>query len=149
MLGVDRLDKKNGLLFLSSQICEVVAKVFFWLLEATVNNSYTIYKEAMIKKGICCVTHKTFRKIILNNLAEPMRTSCSSTRTRNPLNLERLRPEKHTLAKGNKRRDCVVCSRRSGGGRHLTVFYCDSCRDKPSMCPAGCFTKYHTQRKYK
>ena len=51
----------------------------FGLLEATVNNSYT-YKEAM-KKGICCVTHKTFRKIFLNTLAEPMRT-CSSTRTR-------------------------------------------------------------------
>ena len=86
------------------------------------NNSYTIYKEAMKKKGICCVTHKTFRKIILNTLAKPMRT-CSSTRTRNPLNLERLRPEKHTLAKGNTRRDCVVvCSRWSGGGRHLTVF---------------------------
>ena len=44
------------------------------------NNSYTIYKEAM-KKGICCVNHKTFRKIFLNTLAEPMRI-CSSTRTR-------------------------------------------------------------------
>ena len=113
-------------------------KVFFGYWRQ-LNNSYTIYN----------VTHKTFRKIILNTLAKPMRT-CSSTRTRNPLNLERLRPEKHTLAKGNKRRDCVVvCSRRSGGGRHLTVFYCDSYRDKPMMCPAGCFTKYHTQRKYK
>ena len=74
----------------------------------------------MKKKGICCVTHKTFRKIILNTLAESMRTG-SSTCTRNPLNLERLRPEKHTLAKGNKRRDCVVCSKRSGGGRSFTA----------------------------
>ena len=147
MLGVDRLDKKMAYYSFLHKSVKWWQKVFFWLLEATVNNSYTLYKEAMKKKGICCVTHKTFRKIILNSLAEPMRTSCSSTRTRNPLNLERLRSEKHTLAKGNKRRDCVVCSRRSGGGRHLTVFYCDSCRDKPSM--AGCFTKYHTQRKYK
>ena len=73
------------------------------------NNSYTIYKEAMKKKGICSVTHKTFRKIILNTLAEPMKT-CSSTRTRNLLNLERLRPEKHTLAMGNKRDETVLCA---------------------------------------
>ena len=63
----------------------------------------------MQKKGTCCVTHKTFRKIILNTLAEPMRT-CSSTRTRNPLNLERLRPEKHALAKGNKRDETELCA---------------------------------------
>ena len=31
-----------------------------------------------MKKGICCVTHKTFRKIFSNTFAEPMRT-CSST----------------------------------------------------------------------
>ena len=64
MLGVDHLDKKNGLLFIPSQICEVVAEGVFLVVGG--NSEQFVYhiKEAMKKKGICCVTHKTFRKII-------------------------------------------------------------------------------------
>ena len=149
MLGVDRLDQKMAYYSFLHKSVKWWRKVFFWLLEVTVINGYIVYKEAMKNKGKKFVPQMMFRKMILNSLAEPMRTSTATTRTRNPLNLERLRPQKHTLAKGKMRRDCVVCSKRDGSGRHLTVYYCHSCHDKPSMCPAGCFTKYHTKRKYK
>ena len=149
MDGVDRLDQLMAYYSFLHKSVKWWRKIFFWLLEVTVVNSYIIYKEAMKAKSRKSLPHKRFRKAVLNTLVEPMRTSGSTTRTRNPLNLERLRPQKHILAKGVKRRDCVVCSKRDGGGRHLTMYFCDNCRSKPSMCPAGCFTKYHTCKKFK
>ena len=99
MLGVDHLDQNMAYYSFLHKSVKWWRTVFFWLLEATVINRYIVYKEAMKNKGKKCVPHKMCRKMILNSLAEPMTTSTAITRTRNTLNLERLRPQKRTFTK--------------------------------------------------
>ena len=52
----------------------------------------------------------------------------------------------HFLTKGDKRKDCVVCSDRKAGNRTTTVYTCDACPDKPALCVEPCFKKYHIKR---
>ena len=53
----------------------------------------------------------------------------------------------HFPKKGDKRRDCVVCSdRKEGGKRRLVYHTCDKCPDKPALCVEPCFKKYHLDR---
>lgn len=127
-------------------------KVFFWLLEVIVVNSYIIYKEKARENGRHILSHKKYRKVLVNVLVEPVKTTGPPrhTRTRLPQNLERLQPTRHTLSKGTKRRDCAVCSTRDGtGDRHLTLYYCTTCRNTPYLCPSVCFDKYHTTKNYR
>ena len=52
----------------------------------------------------------------------------------------------HFPYKGDKRRECVVCSDPEGGERRVTYYTCDKCPNKPALCVEPCFKKYHIQR---
>ena len=53
------------------------------------------------------------------------------------------------IERGQKRRDCRVCSmRQDGKTRHLTQFYCAACSDTPALCPGNCFKTFHTRLNY-
>ena len=54
----------------------------------------------------------------------------------------------HYTVKGSQRRNCVVCSTRQDGTRHLTLYRCGACPNTPTLCPALCFQNYHTQSIY-
>ena len=127
-------------------------KVFFWMLEVAVVNAYIIYKDLALKRGERPISHLAFRRRLIQSLAEPILSSATPracTGPRATQHLERLQPVPHFLQKGRKRRDCVVCSDREGGTRHLTLYQCSSCPDNPSLCPSPCFEAYHTQRRYR
>ena len=97
------------------------------------------------------MTHLCFQQHLILSLSAHIRTEPVPHRSHVHQSLERLQhpQQAHHLERGTKRKDCVVCSDRQGGGtRHLTFFFCASCTDKPSLCPTGCFHTYHTQRNY-
>ena len=149
MLGVDKLDQLMSYYSFLHKSVKWWRKIFFWLLEVVVINSYIIYKELARLRGERPMSHLEFRRKLILSLSEPLRTSVPhSTRTRTS-RTERLQPVPHFLEKGRKRRDCVVCSDREGGTRHLTVYRCATCPDTPSLCPSPCFEAYHTQRRYR
>ena len=126
-------------------------KIFFWMLEVVVINAYIVYRELARRRGQRPKKHLAFRRKLIRKLSEPIRHSRvpHSTRTRSSHGVDRLQPAQHFLQKGRKRRDCVVCSDREGGTRHLTIYQCSTCSDNPSLCPSPCFEAYHTQRRFR
>ena len=148
MLGVDKLDQLVSYYSFVHRSVKWWRKVFFWLLEVSVVNSYIIYKEECMKQGINPKTHLGHRRALIDSLSEVIRTSVRVPHRLSASNsLERLQPIKHFMTKGTKRKDCVVCSsRKPGGTRHLTLFTCTTCSQNPSLCPGDCFKVYHTKK---
>ena len=153
MLGVDKLDQLMSYYSFLHKSIKWWRKIFFWILEVAVINSYIIYKSLALQRGERPMSHLAFRRKLILSLSEPIRSSVIPRRrsgTRVADNVERLRPTQHFLQKEAKRRDCMVCSNREEGGtRHLTRFVCGTCSEKPALCPSGCFEAYHTHRQYR
>ena len=124
-------------------------KVFFWFLEVVVVNSYIIYKEFALERSERPVRHIQYQRQLILSLLEPIRTmAVPRSGPRSAQRVQFLQPAKHFLQKGKKRRDCVVCSDRQGGTRHLTHYQYATCSDNPFLCPSECFEAYHTQCHY-
>ena len=153
MFGVDKLDQMMSYYSFLHKSIKWWRKVFFWILEVATVNAYIIYKELALKRGDRPMSHVAFRRQLISSLSEPIRSSVNPRARPGPRaanNVERLRPIPHFLQKGTKRRDCVVCSNREERGtRHLTLYTCGTCIEKPSLCPSTCFEAYHTQRRYR
>ena len=148
MGGVDKADQMGIYYCFQRKSIKWWKKVFFWLLEISVVNSYILYKETTPTRPH---THLAFRHLLVKNLVCHLdfseRPRPGRRRVRD--SLERLQAGKHFLSTGN-RRDCVVCSDRSRGGeRHLTNYYCSTCSDKPPLHPTQCFEEYHTLKTLK
>ena len=149
MLGVDKLDQLISYYSFTHKSVKWWRKVFFWLIEVAVVNSYVIHKENREKNKEKPLTHLAYRRSLIDVLTEPLRSipRCPSGPRVQPTE-ERLQDKQHYLKKEEKRTDCIVCSDRSGQ-RHLTHFRCSTCKDSPPLCPTECFKKYHTQRNYR
>ena len=151
MLGVDKLDQLCSYYSFLHKSVKWWRKVFFWLLEVGVVNSYVIHKEQCAKQGKQQITHLGYRRALIDSLTEPLRrVSSVNSGMRAPPSIERLQLGQHFLRKDEKRTDCVVCSDRIGGGqRHLTQYHCKTCSDDPAVCPTDCFRTYHTKKNFK
>ena len=148
MLGVDKLDRLVSYYNFVHRTVKWWRKVFFWIVEVVVVNSHIIYKEQSMSQGAQPLNHIAYRRSLIDILSEPQRSSrlvVHIPRRLSQSSLERLQPSKHFLTKTRKRRDCVVCSDRSGGKRHLTLYQCTTCSSNPPLCPSICFESYHTK----
>ena len=151
MMGVDRLDQLTSYYCFLRKSVKWWRKVFFWLTEVAVVNSYILYKNTPHQAGHTTIPHLEFRRQLIVALCSPL---CSIPRPRSgrrnqDQSLERLRPGNHFIARGRKRKDCRVCSkRREGQTRRLTPYFCSTCSDNPPLCPGDCFQRYHTRRSY-
>ena len=148
MGGVDKADQMAVYYCFQRKTFKWWKKVFFWLLEVSTVNSYILYKETTPDRPD---SHFAFRRQLIKDLVANLdpsdRPRPGQRRVRD--SLERLQPGKHFLASG-KRRDCVVCSSRSSGGtRHMTIYFCQTCSDHPPLHPDKCFETYHTARSLK
>ena len=148
MYGVDKLDQLVSYYSFLHKSVKWWRKIFFWCLEVAVVNSYIIHQMKADKP----LTHIAYRREIVEELSEPLRSSCRVRSRPGPQrsqHMERLLPVRHFSAKGEKYRDCAVCSERRPGKRRTTLHYCSTCSDMPYLCPSGCFESYHTKKHYK
>ena len=127
-------------------------KLFFYLLETSVVNSYLLYRLTVSNPR----THLGYRRAIVEQVAtlyvqmSPARVGPGAPRKVQSDNVpERLDRKPHFLGKSSTHRDCTVCSKRSGNARHRTLFFCKTCKTQPFLCPDTCFERYHTMRNYK
>ena len=124
-------------------------KLFFWLLEVSVVNSYLLYKETVEKPK----SHLDYRRAMIEHMAKlscqlaPPRQGPGAPR-RATETLQRLNHKPHFLSRSDNHRDCVVCSNRSTGHRRRTIYYCETCDNNPFLCPDICFKRYHTMANY-
>ena len=126
MLGVDKIDQLVSYYSFIHKSVKWWRKVFFWLLEVAVVNSYVIYKEECNKDKSQPLTHLSYRRKLIDDLSKPL---CDVPRLSGTRSQSRVEQSQHFLRKVTKRTDCVVCSERSGGQRHLTLFRCATCSD--------------------
>lgn len=142
--GVDRLDQRMSYYQFVRKSLRWWRKVFFWMLEVVVVNSYILYTNNTDARRK--LSHKEFRRELVVHLCEELRSAISSHNPQPPqdLTVERLRGS-HFAEMGSVCRDCRMCSARGGGQRHLTRSFCATCSDHPHLCIGECFRNYHTR----
>ena len=123
-------------------------KLFFWLVEVSIVNSYILYKKAT---HATTLRHLTYRQKLVEQLVGDIRNN-RSRRLGRPSSLdqeERLRNQAHFIAKAarGRNKDCMVCSLPQS--RKTTLFFGETCTRKPGLHPGACFKSYHTKKNYK
>lgn len=155
MGGVDRNDHYCSSYGFAKKSLKWWRKLYFWLLEVSVVNSFILYNSEKKKNNEPVVRHVTFRKQLIEQLVSDVR-NVRRKRGR-PTSIDndaaiRMNGLYHSIKanESKKTKDCVVCSdRKTPGGRKETIFYCDTCPRKPGLHPNNCFDKYHTQKIYR
>ena len=152
MNGVDRADQCTVYYSFVRKCKKWWRKVYFWLLEVTVVNSYILFKSSTSQN----ISHLSYRRQIVDSLAArhimsaPPRRIPGRPRKRSREayagDPERLDGKTHMMGK-REPKNCVVCSKKEK--RHRSSYFCATCGTKPALCPYPCFEKYHTQANYK
>ena len=153
MNGVDRADQYTVYYSFVRRSVKWWRKVFFWMMEVAVVNSYILYKCHTIRP----LSHRYYRLSILRALAAPHmrsapprgpgrhRASHQQARSGDP---DRLNGLAHYMERSAGQRDCAVCSKQSRGSRRRSTFFCKTCHTHPPLCPTTCFERYHTLQRY-
>lgn len=124
-------------------------KMFFWLLEVSIINSYVLYKNVQTTHGKKPLSHAEFRQSLIKDLvAEKSAEPAPRKRGRQPTGPpeERLDDKKHFMGRKQKAVRCVVCAKK--GMRRETIYFCKTCTSNPSLHPDDCFELYHTKSCY-
>jgi hypothetical protein len=133
--GMDRADQYCGCYGFTGRSYKWRKKLFFWLMEVAVMNSYILYSLDKTESGEKLQTRLSHR---MRNLIVQL-----GGNVRNRNSRKRGRPS-------SEGKDCMVCSRQNEKeGRRGTIFYCETCKGRPGLHPGACFKKYHTQKDYK
>lgn len=125
-------------------------KMFFWILEVGLINSYLLYKQVQIIHNKKPLSHLTFRKCIVKALVGEYMTNKPNTRRRGRPSqgpVEQRLSGRHFIKKREKgSARCVVCLKK--GLRKETIYLCKTCEAKPALHPDDCFEIYHTQANF-
>lgn len=153
MGAVDRADHYCGSYAFTRKTVKWWRKLFFWLLEIAIVNSYHLWNIDRKEKNLKPMDHLQYRRILIEELVEGCRNSSRKRgRPSTTDDEERLNGKPHFIAKkpNKSTKDCVVCSNRNvPGGRKETSYFCETCSRKPGCHPGKCFKDYHTKKDYK
>ena len=104
---------------------------------------YIIYRELAKRRNL------VFRQRLIESLSEPIRSSVSLVLGLvQGLHTISSASSPYATSSERKRRDCIVCSDRQGGTRHVTHYQRGTCPDNPALCVDTCFKAYHIQQRY-
>lgn len=124
-------------------------KMFFWLIEIAIINSYILYKINRMQSNLKPMSHFAFRKSLVTSLVAE-RVSTRPLRKKGRPNQgppdQRLDGRPHFPGKTSKGRRCVVCL--ANGVRKETVYMCETCDARPALHPEVCFKVFHTSQNF-
>lgn len=154
MGAVDRADHYCASYGFTRKSLKWWRKMFFWLFEVSIVNSFILFNIQREMNGTKPVSHLNYRKALIVQLVGDVRNLNVQRRGRPSSGdkEERLNNKPHFIAITEKKssKDCAVCSdRQVKGGRRETNFFCETCTRKPGLHPGSCFKKYHTEKKYR
>ena len=149
MGGVDNSDQRASTYCSVRKQVKWYKKLFFYMFDMCVVNSYLVYKE--LRNGEACCDLLQFRMMLVNQLI--ITSTLPEYKRGRPHSLPspsrlsgrhflELIPPTDKKAKPQKR--CVVCH--SHAKRKETIYQCDVC--KVPLCAVPCFQAYHTKRNY-
>ncbi|XP_050294119.1 piggyBac transposable element-derived protein 4-like isoform X1 [Anthonomus grandis grandis] len=122
-------------------------KVFFWLLDVSINNAFILQKIATNNQQL---RSRNFRKKLVIQLVGNYRNTSRRRSAYGAEDISRLNNRFHAIYARKNNSDCKVCSDQSKkGGRKTTTYYCKTCQDHPALHPGECFDKYHTEENYR
>ena len=105
ILGVDKLDQLVSYYSFLHKSVKWWRKVFFWLLEVCVVNSFVTYKEACSKDTIRPMRQLQYRRKLIDEFTVPLRTMLSGrSGLRAPPLLERLQEKTFSEQVGQAQR---------------------------------------------
>ena len=136
MGGVDLFDVRHKTYSASRKSKKWWFRLFYFLLDTAMVNSYIIYAETVNKR----LTLKEYALKVVSSLMSA-RTSRQRHRITQQGPPAARFCERHFLAKQEERHHCMVCRKAK------TVFCCSDCNPTSliSLCPIPCFKVYHTK----
>lgn len=154
MGGVDRSDHYIANYQFMRRTRKWTRKLFFWLLEVSIVNSYLLYVMVQQKEDKKPVTHKKFRKcLVLSLIEERLATTGRKEKGKRGRPSsgppeQRLDGKPHFIGKRDKGSGrCFVCHQM--GKRKETMYFCKTCDKQTYLHPDICFQVYHTQKNVK
>ena len=159
MSGVDRLDQMISYYPFARKTMKWPKKVFFYLLEIRLWNSFVLYKA---KNKQTKLSLRSFHLKVIEKLCQVSNYSSSSSDEDDELplarvprtdSMERLKGgykqhQQATFPATDKRkypqRRCRVCKK--NGIRKDTRIFCKKC--KVPLCPTPCFALYHSRKSF-
>lgn len=140
--GVDKNNQLSSFYFSDKKSLKWYKKVFLFILEVSITNSYIIYKKQVNNNKR--LNHLKFRNAIIKSLiGENVNEKVKTDKMKNSRN--RL-IGRHFLGKKNKYTNCCICTNRQIGKRKQTNLICKQCQI--SIC-FDCFEPYHKYKNYK
>lgn len=124
-------------------------KMFFWILEVCLIDSYLLYKQVQIDHMKKPLSHLAFRKSLVRSLVAEYTSQPKTRRRGRPSQgpTEQRLSGRHFMKKREKgSARCVVCLKR--GLRKETIYLCKTCEVQPALHPDDCFELYHTQASF-
>lgn len=147
MGAVDRSDHYCASYSFTRKTLRWWRKLFFWLVEVCMVNSFLVYKEMQHLRDS---RHLQYRnKVIVQLIGDVRNRKPKRGRPSESDSAERLNKSPHFIKKGARghTKNCMVCNTKEQ--RKTTLFFCETCQRKPGLHPGECFKKYHTQVTYK
>lgn len=148
MGGVDIADQYISSYSFTRKSLKWWRKMFFWLLETAIVNSFILYNTNQERKNV--VRQRRYRKMLIKELVGEVRNVRKRGRPSSLVEDERLNGKLHLPypLEGGKTKDCAVCSdRRPGKERKRSKFFCKTCSNNPGLHMGECFEKYHSVKK--
>ena len=97
-------------------------RVFLWVLEVAVINSYIIYMQQTASREQRPMKHYVFRRELIKHLSAPLQSQ--TTQMAHTNNLKQVQHVFHFLKRGRKLTKCIMCSNRVPKGMtHLTIYH--------------------------
>ncbi|XP_068205172.1 piggyBac transposable element-derived protein 4-like [Palaemon carinicauda] len=125
MGGVDRADHYISSYCFLQKSMKWWRKVYFFLLEVAIVNSFILHRIHMKSKGLKVLSHLQFRKELVKELVGNVKNAAQNGRRSTSDDENRLNGKLHIIAKQDRKHsiECIVCSDRRGpGGRkNITV----------------------------
>ena len=113
MIGVDKMDQIASYYSFTHKTVKWWRKVFFWLLQVAVVNTYIIHKKLQLSVEMPAKSHTMLHCEVLMELCRPlMQLQKPPTRVYSDHSLERLQKVQCFSTKRIKRKDCCVCNSR-------------------------------------
>ena len=138
----------------------MVEKLFFWIMEVAMMNSFILYKSTrpgpLTKPQVKALTFVSFKKQLIKQMEAKavslmdINVGSSTDIVRRPVGrpkknappskIEITTPGQHIIVKGTNLIRCKVCSTPQTIKR--TNYYCKTCPSNPSIHP-DCFEAFH------
>ncbi len=154
MRGVDGLDQLCSYNICPHRAHKWYVKVFNYLLEISLINARILLELQTGDK----ISASCFRQRLIDQLLDPYLQAkgterhhevAGQRRAPQPANLGRLEGA-HFMEVAPARGSCVACTRAGPGREHRVRAgnRCKTCPDRPLLCSAECFERYHTMADY-